>query len=292
MDQSAWQHLWPLISAKVSWTAAICREARSSLWILSSSSDAKCVFGSMAKPSPSATHGNSYFKFSGLSRGKVDKLITPRHLQALERLLHSQHVFAHQFTSQGIQHFLWAWQRSLSPSNIFRPCRRAYERCMRRIYGTLKNKNSRSKCTCLVKAWLWHASWEMHSRTLRVYAVLICAASCTRSQTTQLKSSSTSKAFPKVLLVFPQTFCQLYGEDTTHGTWWRCFAALRCSNASRVWSSQLRWEAPTSWLSWERNMPRSRLRKSGLVCQFGKQDTKNGIHWITSDTWQWHGIFH
>ena len=23
------------------------------------------VFGSMAKPSPSATHGNSYFKFSG-----------------------------------------------------------------------------------------------------------------------------------------------------------------------------------------------------------------------------------
>ena len=100
----------------------------------------------MAKPSPSATHGNSYFKFSGLSRdGKVDKLITPRHLQALERLLHSQHVFAHQFTSQGIQHFLWAWQRSLSPSNIFRPCRRAYERCMRRIYGTLKNKNSRSK---------------------------------------------------------------------------------------------------------------------------------------------------
>ena len=110
-------------------------------------------FGSMAKPSPSATHGNSYFKFSGLSRdGKVDKLIAPRHLQALERLLHSQHVFAHQFTSQGVQHFLWAWQRSLSPSNIFKPCTRAYERCMRRIYGTLKNKNSRSKCTCLVKA--------------------------------------------------------------------------------------------------------------------------------------------
>ena len=65
MDQSTWQHLWPLISAKVSWTAAICREARSSLWILSSSSDAKCMFGSMAKPSPSATHGNSYFNFSG-----------------------------------------------------------------------------------------------------------------------------------------------------------------------------------------------------------------------------------
>ena len=55
----------------------------------------------------------------------------------------------------------------------------------------------------LVKAWLWHASWEMHSRTLRVYAVLIWAASCTRSQTTQLRSSGTSKAFPKVLLVFP-----------------------------------------------------------------------------------------
>ena len=146
MDQSAWQHLWPLISAKVSWTAAICREARSSLWILSSSSDAKCVFGSMAKPFPSATHGNSYFKFSGLSRGKVDKLISTRHLQALECLLHSQHVFAHQFTSQGVQHFLWAWQ-SLSPSNIFKPCTRAYERCMRRNYGTLKNKNSRSKCT-------------------------------------------------------------------------------------------------------------------------------------------------
>jgi hypothetical protein len=163
---------------------------------------------------------------------------------------------------------------------------------MRRIYGTLKNKNSRSKCTCLGKAWLWHASWEMHSRTLRVYAVLICAASCTRSQTAQLRSSGMGKAFPKVLLVFPQAFCQLYGEDTTHRTWWRCFAALRCSNASRVWSSQLHWEAPTSWLSWERNMPRSRLRKSGLVCQFAKQDTKNGIHWITSDTWQWHGIFH
>ena len=98
------------------------------------------MFGSMAKPSPSATHGNSYFKFSGLSRdGKVDKLITPRHLQALERLLHSQHVFAHQFTSQGVQHFLWAWQ-SLSPSNIFKPCTRAYERCMRRIYGTLKER--------------------------------------------------------------------------------------------------------------------------------------------------------
>lgn len=95
-------------------------------------------------------HANSYFKFSGLSRGKVDKLIA-RHLQALERLLHSQHVFAHQFASQGVQHFLWAWQ-SLSPSNIFKPCTRAYERCMRRIYGTLKNKNPRSKCTCLVKA--------------------------------------------------------------------------------------------------------------------------------------------
>ena len=82
---------------------------------------------SMAKPSPSATHGNSYFNFSGLSRGKVDKRISSRHLQALERLLHSQHVFAHQFTSQGVQHFLWAWQ-SLSPSNIFKPCTRAYER--------------------------------------------------------------------------------------------------------------------------------------------------------------------
>ena len=57
----------------------------------------------------------------------------------------------------------------------------------------------------------------MHSRTLRVYAVLICAASYTRSQTTQLRSSGTSKAFPKVLLVFPQGFCQLYGEDTTDG---------------------------------------------------------------------------
>ena len=231
MDQSAWQHLWPLISAKVSWTAAICREARSSLWILSSSSDAKCVFGSMAKPFPSATHGNSYFKFSGLSRGKVDKLITPRHLQALERLLHSQHVFAHQFTSQGIQHFLWAWQRSLSPSNIFRPCRRAYERCMRRIYGTLKNKNSRSKCTCLVKAWLWHASWEMHSRTLRVYAVLIWAVSCTRSQTTQLKSSSTSKAFPKVLLCVPPNILSTLRRG--HNTWYMvevlcCSSLLKC----------------------------------------------------------------
>jgi hypothetical protein len=75
------------------------------------------------------------FRFSAV--GKVDKLIPARHLQALECLLHSQHVFAHQFTSQGVQHFLWAWQ-SLSPSNIFRPCRRAYERCMRRIYGTWK----------------------------------------------------------------------------------------------------------------------------------------------------------
>ena len=79
--------------------------------------------------------------FQVFCRGKVDKL-RARHLQALERLLHSQHVFAHQFTSQGIQHFLWAWQRSLSPSNIFKPCTRAYERCMRRTYGTLKNSNS------------------------------------------------------------------------------------------------------------------------------------------------------
>ena len=127
----------------------------------------------------------------------------------------------------------------------------------------------------------------MHSRTLRVYAVLIWAASCTRSQTTQLRSSGTSKAFPKVLLVFPQTFCQLYGEDTTHGTWWRCFAALRCSNASRVWSSQLHWEAPTSWLSWERNMPRSRLRKSGLACQarHKKWDTLDYIGYMAM---AWH----
>ena len=57
----------------------------------------------------------------------------------------------------------------------------------------------------------------MHSRTLRVYAVLICAASYTRSQTTQLRSSGTGKAFPRVLLVFPQTFCQVYDEDTTDG---------------------------------------------------------------------------